>query len=92
MSIETAITIDAPTRLSDINTIVRQNESFIGPLVRMGNNGKSSEFFFENDPQSPSSSVVITLAQDRPSSNATVCEGTIFVEGRLVSAVATRSE
>ena len=68
--------------LAEINTLVAQQESILGPLVTIGNDGTENllSFDFERDP--PAKHAVIGTAP--PPANVTVlATAKIFIAGRI---------
>jgi hypothetical protein len=68
--------------LADINTLVEQQESILGPLATIGNGGTENLllFAFERDP--PVKHAIVDTAEAPP--NVTVlATGKIFIAGQL---------
>ena len=82
---------DQSLSLSDLNTVVAQNEDLLGPLVGIGNDGTQSLLTFDMDQNPPTKHAVIAAAGGHlPPGSSKVCEGKIFIAAKLTSAVATR--
>lgn len=90
MPILTPIAVDRGTNLDDLNAILSQNESFIGPLTEMKIEGEQSIFLLENTPTSPASPAVIRRLSDPSNGGEEVCTGTIFIGDNPTLAVAER--
>jgi len=82
------------TSLSDLNTIVGQNEDDLGPLTGIGNDGTQTTLTFDTDPPSPANHAVIAADSNGqpvvPASSTQVCRGTVFIAGAATPATATR--
>ncbi|MBO9575641.1 MAG: hypothetical protein J7494_07895 [Sphingobium sp.] len=90
MPILTPIAVDRGTSLDDLNEILSQNESFIGPLTSMTIEGDQSIFMLENTPTSPDKPAVLRRLSDPSSGGEAICFGTIFIGDNPTPAVAER--
>ena len=82
------ITISADLSLPQINEVVTQQESVLGPLVSLGNDAAVTLLFFDVTQEPPERHTVISL---NPAAAAMpVTSGKIFVSGQLADVVAYR--
>ena len=89
MTIEVGIPSTAD--LASINQISCQQESYLGPLVDMGNDGKQTQLYFDTDTNSPTVSAVIAPKKTPvPAGSTIVAMGIILVSGVLTPSQATR--
>lgn len=89
------IQFPAGRTLTDINTIVTQYEQLEGPLTAMANDGTNSLFTFNAEADLPANTAVVAAQVNNqpviPPGSTLVCAGTIFIEGALTPAAATRA-
>lgn len=86
-------TVSATTSLTDLNTIVQQEESMLGALMSMGNNGSKTALSFDTDAPVASYSTITADVGGNPqppAGRARVCSGTIYISGALSAATAFR--
>lgn len=84
----------AAWNLSQINQLVVQQEGLFGPLVAIGADSATTVLSFDTNQPNPTTNAVIGTqiggVPQLPSGAKLVCQGTIFVSGKLELAAATR--
>jgi hypothetical protein len=68
--------------LPEINTLVAQQESILGPLVSIGNDGVETLLFFDFERDPPEMHAVIGTG-DPPPDAPVLATGKMYVRGRL---------
>lgn len=68
--------------LSDIKTLVAQQEMLLGPLVSIGNDGSRTLLTFDVLKDPPETPAVIAIS-DPPTNATPLAEGKIFIAGQL---------
>jgi hypothetical protein len=75
--------------LSQLSTIVSQQEELLGPLVSIGNDGSQTLLTFDMDRDPPETHTVIGIDNPPPNS-IPLGTGKIFVSGQLQDVLAFR--
>jgi hypothetical protein len=84
------VTADPQLSLEQLNTVIAQQEEFLGaPLVTIGNNGSQTLLGFDEGADPPGTHAFVSV--DNPPANAKpLAWGKILVSGRLTDVVALR--
>lgn len=75
--------------LAEINTLVAQQESILGPLLTIGNDGSETLLIFDFERDPPEKHAVVDTA-DPPANAMVLATGKIYVAGQLQDALAYR--
>ena len=77
-------TVAAPPdlSLSDIRTLIAQQETLLGPLVSIGNDGSRTLLTFDVLTDPPETPAAIAVG-DAPPNTTPLAEGKIFIAGQL---------
>ena len=68
--------------LAEMNTLVEQQESILGPLVTIGNDGTENLLIFDFERDPPEKHAIVDTAEPPP--NVTVlATGKVFIAGQL---------
>ena len=78
----TPVTASRDLSLPEINTLVAQQESILGPLLTIGNDGSENLLFFDFDRDPPEKHAVIETAEPPPNSTI-LTTAKIFIGGQL---------
>ena len=82
------------TSLKDLNIMISQYESILGPLISLGNDGTQTITIFDTDQATPAQYAVVAADQagqsQIPAGSSMVCQGTIFIQAALVHVSASR--
>jgi hypothetical protein len=81
----------ADLSLSQIGTVVAQQENLLEPLVSIGNDGSQTLLTFDLERDPPETPAVIGIGNPPPGSIA-LAKGKIFVSGQLQDVLAFRPE
>lgn len=76
------VTASRDSSLADINTIVEQQESILGPLVSIGNDGNGNLLIFDVVQDPPEKHAVVEIAAPPPDATI-ITQGKIFIAGQL---------
>lgn len=84
--------VGAPAQLSlpEINRLVAQQESLLGPLVTIGNDAAATLLFFDQTQEPPERHAIISRGAP-PMGAIPIATGKIFVAGELVDVTAFRA-
>jgi hypothetical protein len=85
-------TVAAPPdlSLSQLGTLVAQQEEVLGPLVSIGNNGSQTLLTFDLERDPPETRTVIAIGNPPPNS-IPLATGKVFVSGQLQDVLAFRA-
>ncbi len=84
------ISVAAELSLPDINHLVAQQESVLGPLVTIGNDAAETLLFFGITQEPPETHATISSGE-LPAGVVPIATGKIFVAGKLVDVIAYRA-
>jgi hypothetical protein len=94
MSDPEVYSVDKAATLDAINQVVRQNESMLGALIAVANDGTQTLLTFERDPPKPTQKARLLLTVGGtaviPPGSVKVCEGTALITGQKIDVVAVR--
>jgi hypothetical protein len=82
------ITISAELSLPEINQLVVQQESLLGPLVTVGNDAVVTLLFFDFTQDPPDNHAIVSV--DPVPGTISIASGKIFISGNLVDVVVYR--
>jgi hypothetical protein len=86
------IGVERNTSLSNLNSVVLQQEALLGPLVQIGNDGKQTLLSFDMDQDPPATPTIISIeGEGGPPGAAIVIKGRCFVSDQMTDIVAWRA-
>jgi hypothetical protein len=81
--------VPAQLSLSEINNLIAQQESLLGPLVTLGNDTAATLLFFDHTQEPPERHAMISRGA-LPAGAIPIATGKIFVAGELADVTAFR--